>query len=894
MRRLSIGISLVAVSTALFIAYVTPSWALAQSTDDPWAEPLNLSHSGVATNPAIVIDSEGIVHAVWQDDLSNFVHTQFDGDQWSAPQTTNLDTLFRLPIPGQSQAAETSIYTGPNPLFIAGPGKSIYAFWISRQGRLFTSYAQDYEFSHVAAWDPIRLITPGAASFAVTVDARGELHLAYVRTIDDPVYPAGIYYTRLKYSSANWSVPTLLYESSYLRSLVEGEANISISTAGAEDAPHVYVAWDNRPRKQVLLAQSADGGKNWEKPTLVEGPAPDAGLTGPFNIHVAANQSSVVLVWQSGLLGGACSQIYQYSSDSGTTWSNPEPMTEDLSGCAQSIEFVTGPATDPEDPLYFLTETPTQVFLTAWNGRQWSPMQEQPTLFEFEEPEIYTEVIYGCHRAAMLGERMYIVGCDQGGGGDIWLTFRDLGSNTSWFSPPVWSQLSPVTSDNLKMEAVEMVATDDGLIHAFFSQHQDPAIYYTYWNGESWSRITPVLRLPDGEATLPTIAAGPGNELFLIAPNNRGELYFSRAASGKAATESSWSKPTRLEIGHDGAIGSVDVAFDAAGTVFLAYSVSVNQERGIYLVESKDNGTSWSEPVQVFNGAAAGFDLVGAPSLLISADGSLHLIWREQSIQGDGVSQPLSLYYARSNDGGHTFNDAKLVVEEPVAWREIVADDKGNLHLLWQPQDTLTTVWDQVSLDGGNSWQFPQGLPDEGRLRAVAKDPVGRLQLVGVGPGALGHWRWDGSRWQTEVPLHWSLALQQESSVELLAAAAVNKQGKMVVVLAVPTGAGDTSLRTLLYSTRTLELAPKQTAIQEVPTQTLLPPTLAPATYTSEPLSTPTSTLNSGPANPQGQTPRNEANDPISPFTMALLPVALLLLSVMGIVIWQATRVKDR
>jgi hypothetical protein len=876
----------------LLLASITPSWASAQSKDDPWAEPLNLSHSGVAINPGIVVDSEGVVHAIWQDDLSNFVYSQLNGDQWSTPQTTNLDVLFRLPIPGQSQAAETSIYTGPNPLFIAGPGKSIYAFWISRQGRLFTSYAQDYEFAHVAAWDPIRLITPGAASFAVTVDARGELHLAYVRTIDDPVYPAGIYYTRLKYSSANWSVPMLLYESSYLRGLGEGEANISISTAGAEDSLSVYVAWDNRPRKQVFLAQSADGGKSWERPTVVEGPAPDSGLTGPFNIHVAANQNSVVLVWQSGLLGGACSQIYQYSSDAGATWSNPEPMTEDLSGCAQSIEFVTGPATDPEDPLYFLTETPTQIFLTAWNGRQWSPMQEQPTLSGFEEPEIYTEVIYGCHRAAMLGERMYIVGCDQGGGGDIWLTFRDLGSNTSWFTPPVWSQLSPVTSDNFRMEAAEMVSTEDGLVHAFFSQHQDPAIYYAFWNGESWSRITPVMRLPDGEATAPTVAAGPENELFLIAPSNKGALYFSRASSGNAASESRWSKPTRLETGHDGAIGSVDVAWDTVGTIYVAYSVPVNQERGIYLVQSKDHGASWSEPLQVFNGAAAGFDLVGAPSLLTSVAGSLHVIWREQSIQGDGVPQSLSLYYTRSEDGGHSFNDAKQVVEEPVAWREIVTDDKGNLHLLWQPQNTLTTVWDQISLDGGNSWQFPQGLPDEGSLRAVARDPAGRLQLVGVAAGALGHWLWDGGRWQPETPLHWSLTRQQETSVELLAAA-VNKQGKLVVVLAAPTGPGNEAARALLYSTRTLELPPRQTAIPVVPTQTLLRSTLAPSTPTPEVSSTPASAVETEPANPQTETDRNESNGPISPLAMAILPVALLLLSVLGIAI-RATQLKDR
>ena len=167
----------------------------------------------------------------------------------------------------------------------------------------------------------------------------------------------------------------------------------------------------------------------------------------------------------------------------------------------------------------------------------------------------------------------------------------------------------------------------------------------------------------------------------------------------------------------------------------MVYSVPVNEERGIYLVQSKDHGSTWSEPLQVFDGAAAGFDFVGAPSLLISENGFLHIVWKQQSIQGDEVPQPLSLYYTRSEDGGHTFTDAEPVVEQPVAWREIVTDAKGNLHLLWQPQDTLTTVWDQVSFDGGHSWQFPQALPNEGMTAAMLVDSVGQLHLVDARPG---------------------------------------------------------------------------------------------------------------------------------------------------------------
>jgi hypothetical protein len=875
--------------SALFIASITPSWASAQSTDDPWSKPVNLSHSGVAVNPAIVTDSEGVVHAVWQDDLEKYVYSRFDGNNWSAPETTNLDLFFTWPG-NITRETPLVIYTGPNPLFIASPNQHIFAFWLSPQGGLFASTAENEDFE---AWDYARLITSGAASFAAAVDALGEWHLAYFRTVADSTHPVGIYYTRSKTSGQSWDVPVLLYESSYLHRLGEGEANLSVATTGTEDSLRVYVAWDNRPRKQVLLAQSVNGGESWEQPTLIAGPAPGTGLAGPFNIQVGANQNSVVLVWQNGQPNGTCSQLYQSSKDKGATWSEPQPMIEDLLGCAQLYEFVTSLANSPESPLYFLAGTQNQIFLTDWNGLQWSHPEAQPILSGFEEPEIYSEVLYGCHRASLLRERLFVVGCDQGSGGDVWVTSRDLGSNTSSSTPPLWSEPSPVTSDSLEMEAVELVATGDGLIHAFFSQRQDAAIYYSYWNGELWSRISPVLKLPEGEAGSPGIATGTGNELFLIAPNNRGALYFSRAISGNAAVGSRWSPPTQLEIGRDTEIGSVDIARDAAGTVYVAYSIPVNDERGIYLVQSKDNGKSWSDPLQVFDGAAAGFDLVGSPSLLISENGFLHIIWKQQSIQGDGITQSVSLYYSRSEDRGRTFTGAEIVVEESVGWREIVTDGNGNLHLLWRRQDNLTTVWDQVSPDGGRTWQVPQGLPDEGGPAAVMGDPVGSLHLVGVGPGALDHWHWDGSRWKPEVPLQLSLASQKEGSGELLAAA-INKRGEMVVLLGEPAVDGDGAEKDLFYAVRTLELPRTQTATENAHTPTRLPPTVAPATPTPDRSLTPVTTVEGDPTNSQVQTDPNETNDTISPVTMALLPVALLLLTVLGIVIRRASRDKDR
>lgn len=878
-------------ASAVFIASITPSWAFAQSTSDSWSEPVNLSHSGVATNANIVAGSDGLVHAVWQDDLGEYLYSRFEGGQWSTPERTGLNRVFRLPGPAEPvDPFQLANYTGPNPLFITGPDKRIFAFWINPEGRVYVSNVDAQNFKDEVAWGSGRLITPGAAYFAAAVDALGTLHVAFLRTEDDSDNPPGVYYTRSDNNGGGWTKPVRLYESPYLRTLDRGEAHLSITTAEIEDTQRVYIVWDNRPRKEVFLAQSTDEGQTWEQPELVAGPVQNSGLAGPFNVQVGTFRNSVVLIWQNGQPEGPCAQFYKFSRDAGKTWNEPQPMLEDLVGCAQSNEFLAGWPNRPGNPLYLLTETKHQSLLIAWDGRQWSQPQEQPILSGFEEPEIYTEVIYGCHRASLSGKRLYVVGCDQGGGGDVWVTSRDLGSNTSWFSPPAWGQPSTLTRDNPEMRAVELVATGDDLIHAFFSQREERAIYYTYWDGALWSRINPVLELPEGEAGSPVIAAGLENELFLFVPNNRGALYFSRATSDSAAFESGWSPLTRLEVGHDGEIGGVDVAKDTAGSLYVTYSVPLNEARGIYLIQSKDNGISWSEPLQVFNGVIAGFNLVGVPSLVTADNGFLHIIWKEQSIQADGTPQSLSLYYTRSEDGGHTFSDPELLLEEPVAWQEIAADGKGNLHLLWQWQDTSTTVWDQVSLDGGRSWQVAQGLPVEGTAVTIMEDPAGQLHVIDAGPGSLGHWLWDGSRWQHEASLDWTSALQHEDSVELLAAT-VNKQGEIVVVLGISTNVDDAAEQNILYSTHTLKLP--LPAVQELPSQTLLTPTLTPAS-TPALFPTPTIAVEIEPTSAQDQTDLNETGNGISPIATTLIPVALLLLSVLGIVIRRSTRAGDQ
>jgi hypothetical protein len=882
------------ILSTLIIASVMPQWASAQTTEDPWAVPVNLSRSGAATNPTLLVDSDSVMHVVWQDEFANFVYSRFDDGQWSAPQRTSLHRLFGRPSSEATPApTQTLVFTGTNPLFIAGPGDFIYAVWITQLGKLYASRVLNRTFKNVAAWRDGELLSDSASSFAAAVDAEGKLHVAYLNTVEDISTQAGIYYTRSRRNGVDWTHPVLLYASPYFRSLDSAKTNLTVATGGTADAPLVYIAWDNRSRKQVFLAKSMDEGASWEPAMQVAGPAPSSGSDGPFNIHVGAKENNVVLVWQNGQPEGTCTQFFQSSGDAGATWSGPHPMFEDLSDCAKVNEFVTAPAASPGGMLLLLTNIQKQVFLSAWDGSQWSQPQAQPTLYSFEDPDIYTQVEYDCHRATLSGELLYVVGCDRGGGGDIWVTSRTIKSTTDWFTPPVWSQPEPVTSDSLDVDAVEMVATGDNLIHVFFSQRQASSIFYTRWDGTTWSRFTSVLEVPNGEAGWPAVAAGPGNELFLLARSNTGSLYFSRANSRDAVTPSSWSTPVRLPIVHDGKISPADVAWDAAGTVYIAYSIPVNDERGVYLIHSKDQGKTWSDPLQVFAGAAAGFEVVSSPSLQVSANSQIYMLWKQESIRADGVSQPLSLYFAHSEDGGLSFSKAERVVEAPVGWREIMTDSQGNLHRFWQRLDLRKTLWDQVSSDGGRSWERPQRFPTEGGIAAVTVDTVGRLHLVDVGPSSLTHWLWDGSRWLEDAPARLSLALQNDGPAEMLVAS-VNINKKMVVILVAPTGASDAAERPLFYLTRTLTMPPGEIAVQETPTQSPPSPSVTPAKTPATALLSPTPPVDSGLATPQSPTGIGGPSDPTSLVAKVLLPVVLLLIGVMGVVYLRAFRGRAR
>ena len=182
------------------------------------------------------------------------------------------------------------------------------------------------------------------------------------------------------------------------------------------------------------------------------------------------------------------------------------------------------------------------------------------------------------------------------------------------------------------------------------------------------------------------------------------------------------------------------------------YAIPLNENRGIYLVQSGDGGQTWSEPKQIFDAVAAGWAMVDWPHLAITDNGQMHVLWTHYSLpNGEG---PLALLYARSEDGGVTWSAPETVVEKTVGWSQIAGIGQNTVHRVGRRAVVVVPRYGtEQSLDGGISWQRTAPVSVFGEtagLPSLTWDSTGQLQLLqvvrsGLNQYVLQHWRFDGN-----------------------------------------------------------------------------------------------------------------------------------------------------
>src|SRR5262249_10726992 len=113
-------------------------------------------------------------------------------------------------------------------------------------------------------------------------------------------------------------------------------------------------------------------------------------------------------------------------------------------------------------------------------------------------------------------------------------------------------------------------------------------------------------------------------------------------------SKKNFKRPAMLSSGNDGGFTPV-VDVDSAGTVNIAWARSTNGSRQVVLVQSTDQGITFSEPVNVSRSPGEGFD----PAIVIGFDNAINLAWEDT---GSGKGE---LFFSRSTDGGSSCSSPK-------------------------------------------------------------------------------------------------------------------------------------------------------------------------------------------------------------------------------------------
>lgn len=841
-------------------------------TAEGWSEPINLSRSGSASSPQVVLDSEGLFHILWSDEFAGFVYTTGDGNEWITPIPVSLPSGDFIPI------------------LLADQEGNIHAFWRDNTNALYHSRVKASAFETLSSWSAITLITDSALDLDAIVDGLGRIHLAYVRPKDTPEQPAGVYYQQLRTINGNWSIPVPLYQSPYLRALTLEDSNIDLTSAMVGDEVRLYATWDNRPRERVFLSMSLDGGATWSEALEIDKPQEGSVNPGPERITAEALDEDVFLFWQKNRMESSCEQYYQVSKDGGQSWGPPLRMFEGFVICPQEIRFLP----NGENPILFLTGI--QVYLQAWNGSIWSDPQPQEALNTFVDPETQNFVEYSCQQPVLVdGSTLYVVGCDRASGQDIWMIKRQLLDVSTWFpQEAIWNPLVKMTTSDVRVRSEILVADRQERLHAFWSQAsidqpQGPGktIYYSRWETGQWSTPVAVLTSPEGDADQPNAIVDSQNRLHVVWSGGlEGQVYYSRADANQAVVATAWANPLALPAPRP--VGSAPaIQISPGGTIYVVYAIPLNEDRGIYLTRSSDGGETWTEAVRIFDAQSAGWAMVDHPHLAITEEGHLHLIFTRYSLPGG--TGPLSLIYMRSVDGGETWDEPQMVVDNPVIWSRITGAGRSNLQRVWQEiSSSGTTLWHEQSLDNGTTWFRTVPVSVFGETvgnPSLIQDRGGRLHLLlvvrsGTNIFTLQHWMFDGQRWSAERSF--DIELTGNTSIEALSSV-ISPAGKLGVMVksAIVNSQSGSQQSQLLFTYRDLDISPA--VITPAPTATNTPAITPSPTPSREPETT-REVTQVGPVG--GETPpafaQGTDSGGQSGWLTGVLPVAIGLIFVVG------------
>ena len=496
-----------------------------------------------------------------------------------------------------------------------------------------------------------------------------------------------------------------------------------------------------------------------------------------------------------------------------------------------------------------------EVFLLAWDGTNWGGPYPQK-LTTFENPETFEQVVLGCLQTKLSQDDSFVVvGCDLIGGGDIWLrNFTVPAPENLLPEESSWETPQQISSSEIKLENPNFIGDSKGNFHLFWIQDDfssPSGIYYSGWNGSSWTQPSLIIKTPAAEIIRnPSVAVSSNGILYLTwSGGTSGEIYFSQAIAEKAYNSFEWAKPQALPSKMNSSNFPRIIIHQS--NLNILFAVTANEARGLYLLESPDLGNTWTEPVQVFDGILGEWGYVGESDLTIENHGSLHSIWTGYQLPEKQKNQ--GLFYSHAKDAKNSWLEPIKISDNEILWSRIISGNNSILHILWvEILDGEAILKHQFSQDSGISWSIPEKISrydDTLRHLDVTADNGGNLYLIQhieniAGETQLLQWEWNGEKW---LQINDSILILEKNTIVNDLSVAVSKVGKLAFVISesVMEKEIQKTIHDFLFTNRAIEIQesseqlPSITqATSESPNPEILPttttqPTLLPTqTYT--------------------------------------------------------------
>ena len=848
----------------------------AQSPDELWAEPVNLSRSGAASEAQLVVDSNGLYHLLWLDAFDGLVHIWGDGGAWSDPVAAERPFQTRAYYPDLRDVDETPLFV---PRLVANLEGRLVAFWLDEENTLFSSSVEATQFDNFGAWSLRRQIVDSVLTFDVAVGANGGVHLAALRSGHTSTLPAGIYTYRSTNGGLTWSAPVPVYQTIYFRLLNPEEGRLAVATT---DNGWVHVVWDDPRLESVLYSRSEDGGL-WDDPQKIvaretENEKGDEGepvrreivLAMPENLTpedsarlgemgppstvdlVVDSSDRLHLVWQ--VAGeGACVRFHQASSAGGSSWEAAVSLPGER--CPQVQQLIP----DHNGRMAILSDGDGSALVSVWESGWWSEPYSLPV--EFTNPETGRLIDLDCIGAAPAGESdLLFIYSERTETGDIWVLspkdqIRFVIETPVPTPTPMWTGPVRISSDPVDARQPAIAADSEGHFHLVWSQPSEgdsaglgQALYYAWGDREGFSWPVTLFSFTGEKAEQSTLAIDSRGFLHLVWNGGEsGTINYSTVFREQASVAGIWAPPIVLS---DPLMATSwpSIALGRNGQIHLTYAVPLNEGRGIYYVHSDEDARNWSDPVSVFDAVEEGWARVDQPVLAIGIDGALHIAWSRQPLPGS--LQTGGIYYSRSEDGGVNWTDSFELVRADVDRPQLTVVKGLEVHVLWEEKNEEERRMHRWSVDGGRTWSLASevtALEGVGGWVGMAIDVAERLHLAAVAwdqqlEGVpewlpLQHYLWEGESWvyvgggtipsaledYWPIPLHTSLAVASGDRLGLAYRAASDEEGEGAIY----------------FLSRSVDLP----EYRSTPLPTLTPTSTATPKSTSTPQPTPTATV---------------------------------------------------